>query len=230
MSVRAAVLALVLLALSAGRAAVAAPGDQDGDGVPDATEDRDADGNLDDTDSDDDGTPDYLDVDDDGDGVDTRAEDFDGDGDPTNDDLDEDDRPDYLDTTSPLDVDNDDYVSAEYGGDDCDDTRNVVHPGAFDPWYDGQDWDCAGDDDYDADGDGYQNGYQVDGGTDCDDDDPSVHPGVTEDRGEVDRDCDGWSDPRGVLVANGGCDCGSSGAGASAPWWLAAVVVGRRRR
>ena len=39
--------------------------------------------------------------------------------------------------------------------DDCDDGDAAVHPGASDAPYDAQDADCAGDDDYDADGDGW---------------------------------------------------------------------------
>ena len=53
---------------------------------------------------------------------------------------------------------------------DCDDTDSSVFPGATDTWYDGIDSDCAGDNDFDQDGDGY------DRDTDCDDTDPSLAP------------------------------------------------------
>ena len=39
---------------------------------------------------------------------------------------------------------------------DCDDNDELIYPGATDTWYDGIDSDCAGDDDYDRDKDGFQ--------------------------------------------------------------------------
>ncbi len=71
--------------------------DDDGDGIPNAGEDRDKNGVLTDDDTDGDGTPDYLDPDDDGDSVPTRAEDANGDGNPLNDDTDGDGIPNYID-------------------------------------------------------------------------------------------------------------------------------------
>ena len=204
--------------------------DTDGDGVCDEVEDRDGDGDRDDDDTDGDSVPDYLDPDDDGDGIDTRDEDFDGDGDPTNDDLDEDGRPDYLDDHVPLDTDLDGYINADYGGDDCEDLRFGTHPGAIDPWYDGVDLNCDGADDYDADGDGYRSYLEAEGGDDCDDFDPEVHPGAVEDLSEVDRDCDGWTDPARTLYARGGCDCATGGGpSALALAGLLALVVARRQ-
>ncbi len=71
--------------------------DTDGDGVFDTYEDVNGDNDLTNDDTDQDGTPNYLDTDDDGDGIDTANEDYDGDNDPTNDDSDGDQIPDYLD-------------------------------------------------------------------------------------------------------------------------------------
>ena len=45
-------------------------------------------------------------------------------------------------------------VGTSATNDDCDDLDADVHPNAADTWYDGVDSDCAGDDDYDQDGDG----------------------------------------------------------------------------
>ena len=59
--------------------------------------------------------------------------------------------------------------------DDCDDYSSTVYPGAADTWYDGVDSDCAGDDDYDADLDGFTSDAY--GGTDCDDTDATRFPG-----------------------------------------------------
>ena len=71
------------------------------------------------------------------------------------------------------DQDGDGYPAVEAGGDDCFDdpagpsadyaalngfaqpTAAEVYPGAADTWYDGVDQDCAGDDDFDQDLDGY---------------------------------------------------------------------------
>jgi hypothetical protein len=79
---------------------------------------------------------------------------------------------------------------------DCDDSDRGVYPGAEEVWYDGVDQDCAGDDDYDADGDGYPG---VEGGSsgaalDCEDGDDAVHPEQQEICGDgVDTNCDGSS-------------------------------------
>ncbi|MEQ8580696.1 MAG: Calx-beta domain-containing protein [Marinoscillum sp.] len=74
--------------------------DSDGDGLLDALEDINEDGNINNDDSDGDGLANYLDDDDDGDGLTTRSEDVNQDGDPRNDDSDNDGIPDYLDVES----------------------------------------------------------------------------------------------------------------------------------
>lgn len=70
-------------------------GDDDGDGVPNAFEDFNGDGDLTNDDIDGDGTPNYLDTDDDGDGILTADEAVDADGNPI--DTDGDGDVDYLD-------------------------------------------------------------------------------------------------------------------------------------
>ncbi len=74
--------------------------DHENDGVPSYLEDLDNDSDVTNDDTDEDGTPNFIDFDDDGDGVLTLFEDLDGDGDPTNDDSDGDGTPNYLDTDS----------------------------------------------------------------------------------------------------------------------------------
>jgi len=76
---------------------------------------------------------------------------------------------------------------------DCDDADPDTYPGAVEVWYDGIDGDCAGDDDFDADVDGYL--ATAGGGDDCDDGDSTVHPGATDLWYDgVDSDCDGAND------------------------------------
>ncbi len=75
---------------------------------------------------------------------------------------------------------------------DCDDSSATTFPGAVDTPYDGIDQDCAGDDDYDADHDGYRSMAVVPSGRDCDDMNVEVHPNAPEVCGNgVDDDCDG---------------------------------------
>ena len=85
-------------------------------------------------------------------------------------------------------------------------------PGAPDAWYDGFDTDCAGNDDYDKDGDGHAqigtDGYATTGWTslvegaldgrlssdDCDDESAAVHPDADEVCDDLDNDCNGAID------------------------------------
>jgi len=83
-----------------------------------------------------------------------------------------------------------DGVSALDG--DCDDADAEIHPGADEIWYDGVDSDCAGDDDLDADGDGFA-GFGEDA-SDCDDADAEIHPDAAERCDDVDNNCDGATD------------------------------------
>jgi MYXO-CTERM domain-containing protein len=97
-------------------------------------------------------------------------------------------------TACMTDADEDDYGDAAATGDvtagtDCDDAEAATYPGATDTWYDGVDSDCAGDDDNDADADG----YGVD--DDCDDGDAAVYPGAADTWYDgVDSDCAGNND------------------------------------
>jgi hypothetical protein len=108
------------------------------------------------------------------------------------------------DTAATADLDGDGYTTADG---DCDDTDASVHPGASETWYDGVDQDCAGDNDDDADGDGYA-GTSA-GGTDCDDTNSAVHP-------------DGIDTP----LADGDCDGSFSNSLAGAPLRFAAEAAG----
>lgn len=108
------------------------------------------------------------------------------------------------------DADGDGYVSDEDAGKatayvdssgalpagDCNDSNSFIHPAAEDTWYDDIDSDCAGDDDFDQDLDGYRHPTAPGGsGLDCDDDDATVYPGSGERlTDDVDQDCDGDPD------------------------------------
>ena len=85
------------------------------------------------------------------------------------------------------------------------------NPGVTDTWYDGQDEDCAGDDDYDKDGDGFVRDSDVGfdtrvgltlvyegtgtNGNDCNDDELAFNPDATDAFYDgLDHDCDGADD------------------------------------
>ncbi len=109
------------------------------------------------------------------------------------------------------DADNDGYGDASSTADactapsghvgddtDCDDADAAIHPGASDAWYDGVDSDCAGDSDFDADGDGFDSDAYS--GTDCDDSDGLISPDASEICSNgIDEDCDGLAVGCGLL-------------------------------
>jgi hypothetical protein len=107
--------------------------------------------------------------------------------------------------------------TGELPGNDCDDTNAAVYDGAPDAWYDGVDNDCAGNDDYDQDDDGfyaeavsgygattYASGTGSLSGGDCEDDPAArvvgysgaeINPGASEEWYDgLDQDCDDKDD------------------------------------
>jgi hypothetical protein len=78
-------------------------------------------------------------------------------------------------------------------GGDCDDADATIHPGAADLWYDDVDADCAGNSDFDKDGDGFD-APLVGGGSDCDDARSWIYPGASERCDGADGACTGtWT-------------------------------------
>ena len=132
-------------------------------------------------------------------GVDDNCDSADGDGDGDGDTY---WATDYVDK-----VDGDPMPIPEGKGGDCDDSRDDVHPGAVDEWYDGIDSNCGGENDCDIDGDGFMLFVEgvcelsTDGGAyDCDDHDPDINPGAEEvcDADGRDENCNGDADEEGV--------------------------------
>ena len=117
------------------------------------------------------------------------------------------------------DEDGDGYLSAYFGGTDCDDEDANANPGIAEVFYDGVDGNCDGASDYDADGDGDDSDAWS--GADCDDADSSVFVGATEVFYDgVDQDCDGLSDYDGDgdgedASGYGGADCNDTDAAVS---------------
>jgi hypothetical protein len=102
-----------------------------------------------------------------------------------------------------VDDDGDGFAKTE----DCDDSAADVNPDADETWYDGIDQDCGGDDDYDADADGWVASEYVDEATagvagtgslpggDCDDSLADVNPAADDVwRDGADQDCSGNDD------------------------------------
>ncbi len=75
-------------------------------------------------------------------------------------------------TEPPVETDNDADGDGFAPPEDCDDADVSVFPGATDVWYDGIDSDCAGNSDFDQDGDG--DNQPAGGGLDCDDTDAAI--------------------------------------------------------
>lgn len=88
------------------------------------------------------------------------------------------------------DLDGDGYLSSDYGGPDCVDDDDRIHPGQTEAPYNGLDDDCdlaTPDDDLDGDGVGHDH--------DCDDLDPERAPGHDEVWYDgIDQACDGGND------------------------------------
>ena len=129
---------------------------------------------------------------------------------------------------SDCDKDLDGYVDALYGGDDCDDALDEVHPGATEAC-DGLDTDCTGGpaaDELDVDTDGYvacsdyvERGAGFLGDGDCDDDDDTAYPGAVEvcDASRTDNNCDGYTDDQDASIwGSGFADLDGDGLGDAA--------------
>lgn len=125
------------------------------------------------------------------------------------------------DLADDYDADGDGHRHPDFGGDDCDDARPDVFPGADEVASDPPvDQDCDGR--FDADDDGFEPPV------DCDDADPDAYPGAVDDDPARDLDCNGFvDDPRVIRPVS--CD-GTGGPGPGWLAWLVLVAAPRRRR
>jgi hypothetical protein len=110
-----------------------------------------------------------------------------------------------------LDDDGDGFSIADG---DCDDESANSYPGADELWYDGVNQDCGDEQDFDADGDGFDGN----GGDDCNDTNPEINPSAAETwYDNIDQDCaedsDFDSDQDGENRVPEGADCDDTDAG-----------------
>jgi hypothetical protein len=127
------------------------------------------------------------------------------------------------DGNSDYDADGDGYTPDEYAnlptigipedlepllpGGDCNDNNASINSEQTEVWYNGVDQDCQGDNDYDADGDGFVRdehvGLSTEGiegsdllpGNDCNEEDFAINPDETETYYDgIDQNCDGLDD------------------------------------
>ena len=130
------------------------------------------------------------DCDDDDPDVNPDADDFWYDGEDSN-----------CDGADDYDQDGDGFQASGYnddpddGGGDCQDANPDMYPGAVDVWYDGEDTNCDGADDFDQDGDDFGSA-EYGAGSDCDDTNPDVNREGTEVFNNLDDDCNGDADDK----------------------------------
>ena len=110
-----------------------------------------------------------------------------------------------------LDDDGDGFSIADG---DCDDQSASSYPGADEVWYDGVNQDCADEQDFDADGDGFDGN----GGEDCNDSNPEINPSAAEIwYDNIDQDCaqdsDFDADQDGENRVPEGADCDDTDGG-----------------
>ena len=95
-----------------------------------------------------------------------------------------------------VDADGDGYAidEGDCGEFDCDDTDEMIYPGALETCADEVNSNCDPnelDNDRDKDHDGYFSDDQLCGGDDCDDENWEVNPSASDPCDEVDQNCDG---------------------------------------
>ena len=95
-------------------------------------------------------------------------------------------------------MDGDGFIAMQFGGDDCDDTNDLIFPGADETWYDTINQSCKVGSDFDQDGDGLLSHHVS--GPDCNDEDPDIGSGETWWRDLTTTNLDNRSSPPRLVV------------------------------